>query len=85
MISIPPSSGTVTPVKPAIGRHRTEPVAPSRPVEEEPQPQADAPFIERRKGSDDRRRRSMGRGPYNQRAGRDRRKNPGRPSVDTEA
>ncbi len=83
MINIPPISGNVTPVKPPIGRRRTEPVAPGKPVEEDTPAQTEAPFVERRK-YDDRRKRSTGRGPFNQRAGRDRRKNHGQPSVDTE-
>lgn len=85
MINIPPTSGNVTPVKPVNGSQRPAPVAPVRPLEEDTRPPGEVPFVERRKSTEERRKRSMGRGPYNQRAGRDRRRNSGRPSIDTEA
>lgn len=46
---------------------------------------AGRPFVERRKGDRDRRQSAADRGPFDMRAGRDRRKNrPGHPFVETD-
>ena len=66
--------------------NRTSSVDASAPVNREKQEEGVAqPFVERRKSTRDRRSQTAHRGPFDMRAGRDRRKNSGgHPSVEEE-
>lgn len=71
-----------TTISPSQRSHSVQPAAPLTKEREDTPPQ-EKPFVERRKKMD-RRKSRLERGPYDMRNGRDRRKNTGKGSIETD-